>query len=51
MQELVRHDWQMAKTAAAIGISRKNLWERLRRLKLTAPDQALRQEMEQGDAA
>ena len=48
MQELVRHDWQMAKTAAAIGISRKNLWEHLRRLKLAAPDQALRQEMEQG---
>ena len=40
----------MAKTAAAIGISRKNLWERLRRLKLTAPDRDLRQEMEQGDA-
>ena len=50
-QELVRHDWQMAKTAAAIGISRKNLWERLRRLKLAAPGQALGQEMEQGDAA
>jgi len=42
---------RLAKTAAAIGISRKNLWERLRRLKLAAPDQALRREMEQGDAA
>jgi DNA-binding NtrC family response regulator len=50
LKELVRHDWQMAKTAAAIGISRKNLWERLRRLKLTAPDHALRQDMEQRDA-
>ena len=34
LQELTRHDWQMTKTAAAIGISRKNLWERLRRLNL-----------------
>ena len=32
LQELTRHDWQMTKTASAIGISRKNLWERLRRL-------------------
>jgi len=44
LQELTRHDWQMAKTAAAIGISRKNLWERLRRLNLTLPARALRQE-------
>ena len=50
LQELTRHDWQMAKTAAAIGISRKNLWERLRRLKLTLPEHAVGQEMEQGDA-
>ena len=50
LQELARNDWQMARTAVAIGISRKNLWERLRRLKLTAPDRALRQEMEEGDA-
>jgi DNA-binding NtrC family response regulator len=44
LQGLTRHDWQMTKTAAAIGISRKNLWERLRRLNLTLPARALRQE-------
>jgi DNA-binding NtrC family response regulator len=49
-QEPARHDWQMAKTAAAIGISRKNLWERLRRLRLTAPEHAIGQKIEQGDA-
>ena len=47
LQELTRHDWQMTKTASAIGISRKNLWERLRRLKLTVPARVLRQEDEQ----
>ena len=47
LQELTRHDWQMTKTAAAIGISRKNLWERLRRLNLTLPARVLRQEGEQ----
>jgi two-component system, NtrC family, response regulator AtoC len=44
VQELTRHDWQMTKTAAAIGISRKNLWERLRRLNLTFPASVLREE-------
>ena len=47
LQELTRNDWQMTKTAAAIGISRKNLWERLRRLNLTLPARVLRQEDEQ----
>jgi DNA-binding NtrC family response regulator len=47
LQELTRHDWQMTKTAGAIGISRKNLWERLRRLNLTVPARVLRQEGEQ----
>jgi two-component system, NtrC family, response regulator AtoC len=47
LQELTRHDWQMTKTASAIGISRKNLWERLRRLNLTVPMRALRREGEQ----
>jgi len=47
LQELTRHDWQMTKTASAIGISRKNLWERLRRLKLTVPARVLREEDEQ----
>ena len=44
LQELSRNDWQMAKTAAAIGVSRKNLWERLRRLNLAVPANVLRQE-------
>jgi DNA-binding NtrC family response regulator len=50
LQELTRHDWQMTKTASAIGISRKNLWERLRRLNLTVPARVLRQEGEQAPA-
>jgi len=44
LQELTRHDWQMTKTAAAIGISRKNLWERLRRLDLALSARILRNE-------
>ncbi len=35
LKELTRNDWHMGHTARAIGISRKNLWERLRRLGLT----------------
>ncbi|PTD96527.1 sigma-54-dependent transcriptional regulator [Pseudothauera lacus] len=31
------HDWQIARSAEALGISRKNLWERMRRLGLSAP--------------
>jgi DNA-binding NtrC family response regulator len=50
LQELTRHDWQMTKTASAIGISRKNLWERLRRLQLTVPARVLRQESEEAPA-
>jgi DNA-binding NtrC family response regulator len=30
-QALARHDWQIGVTADALGISRKNLWERMRR--------------------
>ena len=41
VKELARHDWQMATTAQAIGISRKNLWERLRRLQLLLPKRSL----------
>lgn len=37
LQELSRHDWQMTNTARAVGISRKNLWERLRRLNVQPP--------------
>ena len=49
LQELTRHDWQMAKTALAIGISRKNLWERLRRLNLTVWHKAIREGVERRD--
>lgn len=31
-QSLARHDWQIGVTADALGISRKNLWERMKRL-------------------
>jgi DNA-binding NtrC family response regulator len=51
LQELTKHDWQMSRTASAIGISRKNLWERLRRLGLTASARALRQALEEPPAA
>jgi two-component system, NtrC family, response regulator AtoC len=50
IQELTRHDWHMSRTATAIGISRKNLWERLRRLGLTLPVRALRQTAEKPPA-
>ncbi|HEX8012804.1 MAG TPA: sigma-54 dependent transcriptional regulator [Casimicrobiaceae bacterium] len=41
VKELARHEWQMGTTAQAIGISRKNLWERLRRLQVAPPKRAL----------
>jgi len=33
-QALTRHDWQIGITADALGISRKNLWERMKRLSI-----------------
>ncbi|MDP2451426.1 sigma-54 dependent transcriptional regulator [Polaromonas sp.] len=33
-QALARHDWQIGVTADALGISRKNLWERMKRLSI-----------------
>ncbi|HEY0844142.1 MAG TPA: sigma-54 dependent transcriptional regulator [Noviherbaspirillum sp.] len=36
MNALVRHDGHMANTAAALGISRKNLWEKMRKLEIPA---------------
>jgi len=33
-QALTRHDWQIGVTADALGISRKNLWERMKRLSI-----------------
>ena len=50
LQELTHHDWQMTKTASDIGISRKNLWDRLRRLNLAVPARVLRREGEQARA-
>jgi len=50
VQELTHHEWHMGQTAKAIGISRKNLWERLRRLDLQAPGRALREDSENEEA-
>jgi DNA-binding NtrC family response regulator len=47
LQELTRNEWQMGKTANAVGISRKSLWERLRRLGLGVPSRVLRGEDDQ----
>ncbi len=33
---LNRHDWHMGNTALALGISRKNLWEKIRKLDIQA---------------
>lgn len=33
-QALAKHDWQIGVTADALGISRKNLWERMKRLSI-----------------
>lgn len=34
---LGRYQWHMGNTAAALGISRKNLWEKIRKLEIAAP--------------
>lgn len=36
-QSLYRHDWRIADTAQALGISRKNLWEKMRKLGIRRP--------------
>ena len=46
LQELTRHEWHMGQTAKAIGISRKNLWERLRRFDLQVPGRTLTTDIE-----
>lgn len=38
---LERHHWHMGHTAAALGISRKNLWERMRKLEISAEVKAV----------
>ena len=35
-ETLERHGWQIGATARALAISRKNLWERMRRLDIAA---------------
>lgn len=37
---LVQHDGRIAETAAALGISRKSLWERMRRHRITTQESA-----------
>lgn len=39
---LDRHHWAMAETAKALGISRKNLWEKMRRHHIERDDAAIR---------
>lgn len=50
LQELTRHEWHMGQTAKAIGISRKNLWERLRRLDLHMSGRTLKEDTEDEEA-
>ncbi len=33
-EALVRNDWAITRTAQALGISRKNLWEKMRRYRI-----------------
>jgi DNA-binding NtrC family response regulator len=37
LQTLERHAWHMGQTASALGISRKNLWEKMKRLGINGP--------------
>jgi DNA-binding NtrC family response regulator len=34
LEALVRHDWAISSTAQSLGISRKNLWEKMRRYRI-----------------
>ncbi|MDD1749851.1 MAG: sigma-54 dependent transcriptional regulator [Methanothrix sp.] len=38
LETLERHGWQIGASAKVLGISRKSLWERMRRLAIAAPD-------------
>ncbi len=38
LETLERHGWQIGTTAKVLAISRKSLWERMRRLGIAAPD-------------
>jgi transcriptional regulator with PAS, ATPase and Fis domain len=35
---LTAHQWRIKETAAALGITRKNLWEKMRKLEISAPE-------------
>lgn len=37
VEQLTRHAWRITETAAVIGISRKTLWEKMRRFEITEP--------------
>jgi transcriptional regulator with PAS, ATPase and Fis domain len=37
LKTLERHGWQIGASAKVLGISRKSLWERMRRLDIAAP--------------
>lgn len=36
IQALIRHGWHISRTAGALGISRKNLWEKMKKLDISA---------------
>ncbi|BAN36919.1 two component, sigma54 specific, transcriptional regulator, Fis family (plasmid) [Sulfuricella denitrificans skB26] len=38
-QALTAHQWRIKETATAIGITRKNLWEKMRKLDISAPEE------------
>lgn len=38
VEQLRAHEWRITETAAALGISRKGLWEKMRRHQITAPE-------------
>ncbi len=38
-QALAEHDGRIKETAAALGISRKNLWEKMRKLEISSPEE------------
>jgi len=38
-QALTAHQWRIKETAAAIGITRKNLWEKMKKLEISAPEE------------
>ena len=39
-QALTAHQWRIQETAAALSITRKNLWEKMRKLDISAPEES-----------